>query len=75
MLWHLDLIDESNASGTLEFTIPGDDPDSFFPLSIGFYSPKLFVDLEVMGVQSVDGGDAIRFGYNGSLVSDNYIVQ
>ena len=51
-LAHLDLIDESNASGTLEFTIPGDDPDSFFPLSIGFYSPKLFVDLEVMGVQS-----------------------
>jgi hypothetical protein len=46
-MWHLDMIDESNASGTLEFTIPGDDADSFFPLNIGFYSPKLFVDLKV----------------------------
>jgi len=73
MMWHLDMIDESNASGTLEFTIPGDDADSFFPLNIGFYSPKLFVDLKVDGCNTSDG-EAIRHGYSASLVSDTYTV-
>jgi hypothetical protein len=74
MMWHLDMIDESNASGTLEFTIPGDDADNFFPLTVGFYSPKLMVDLKVDGVNNQDG-ETIRHGYNASLVTDNYIVE
>ncbi|KAL3926147.1 MAG: hypothetical protein SGBAC_013586, partial [Bacillariaceae sp.] len=38
MCWHFDQIDASNSSATLEFSIPGQDADAFFPVQIMFQS-------------------------------------
>lgn len=75
MLWHLDLIDSSNSTGTLEFTIPGDDAEAFFPLEVAFYSEKIFCDVAVDAVRGVDDQEPIRYASSRSLVTDSFIVE
>ena len=75
MLWHLDLIDSSNSTGTLEFTIPGGDAEAFFPLEVAFYSEKLFCEVGVGGVRQIDDQAAIRYGTSSSLVTESFIVE
>ena len=44
--WSLPLIDESNSSGSMEFSINGH-PDDFFPVNVTFVSKKSYCDIEV----------------------------
>lgn len=44
--WQLPVIDESNKSGAMEFSIPGH-PDDFFPIHVSFGSTKSFCDIKV----------------------------
>lgn len=45
--WQLAVIDTSNPSGSLEFTIAGI-PDDFFPVNVAFYSTKTLCDFQVI---------------------------
>ena len=44
--WTLPLIDESNKSGSMEFSIAGH-PDDFFPIAVSFMSKKSYCDIKV----------------------------
>jgi len=44
--WRLPVIDASNKSGSMEFTITGHTND-FFPVTVNFVSKKSFCDIEV----------------------------
>lgn len=44
--WSLPVIDESNKSGSMEFSISGM-PDDFFPVTVSFISKKLYCDIQV----------------------------
>ncbi len=44
--WQLAVIDASNSSGSLEFTISGH-PDDFYPIHVSFYSPKPMCNIHV----------------------------
>ena len=44
--WRLPVIDASNKSGSMEFTIAGHTND-FFPVAVNFMSKKSFCDIEV----------------------------
>ena len=44
--WQLPVIDESNKSGAMEFSIPGH-PDDFFPINVSFGSTRSFCDIKV----------------------------
>ena len=44
--WQLPVIDESNQSGAMEFSISGH-PDDFFPIHVSFGSTKSFCDVKV----------------------------
>jgi len=44
--WTMTVIDSSNDSGSLEFSIPGI-PDDFFPVNVSFYSTKTICNFEV----------------------------
>ncbi|KAL7750003.1 coatomer subunit delta [Sorochytrium milnesiophthora] len=46
LLWQLPLIDASNGTGSLEFRAQGEDPGSFFPVSVNFMSNKPLCDVE-----------------------------
>ena len=49
--WQLPVIDSSNKSGSMEFSIAGH-PEDFFPVSVTFTSRKSYCDLKVFSVFS-----------------------
>ncbi len=40
MLWSIDIIDDSNRTGSLEFVVPNTRPESFFPVTVNFNATK-----------------------------------
>jgi len=44
--WRLPVIDASNKSGSMEFTVTGHTND-FFPVAVNFVSKKSFCDIQV----------------------------
>lgn len=47
LIWSLPVIDESNKTGSLEFSTPNGQSDHFFPVSLRFTSSDLFCDMAV----------------------------
>ena len=51
MLWTVDLIDDSNRSGAMEFVISSAaNPDSFFPVDVSFSAQHTLADVKVVTV-------------------------
>ena len=48
--WSLPVIDASNKSGSMEFSIAGH-PDDFFPVTLNFLSRKSYCDIQVSRTQ------------------------
>ena len=44
--WSLPVIDHSNKSGSMEFSMGGH-PDDFFPINVSFVSKKSYCDIQV----------------------------
>ena len=59
MCWHFDVVDAKNSSGSMEFSIPGSDPDAFFPIQIGFRSETLLCPIQITGVVNATNGSPI----------------
>jgi hypothetical protein len=73
LLWQIDLIDDSNASGSLEFNIAQRFADAFFPISVQFASKQLYCDAEVVGVKNAKSGAPIMYGLSKSMSSEEYV--
>ncbi|RLN46336.1 hypothetical protein BBJ29_009387 [Phytophthora kernoviae] len=74
LLWHQDQISSANNSGTMEFTVRGNNIDSFFPISVSFFSRNVYSDVEVEAVQKVEDGSPIAFGFEKLLSTDSYQI-
>jgi coatomer subunit delta len=74
MVWELDLIDKSNSTGSLEFTIAQKNADAFFPITVSFESQKLFCNIDVASVTNADGSAPIQYGLQKSMGADEYII-
>ena len=46
LVWQLPVIDSSNKTGTMEFSIAAQ-PDDFFPVNVTFVSSKSYCDIKV----------------------------
>lgn len=55
--WQLPIVDASNRSGSLEFTVNTDNVNAFFPIKVTFNSSKSLFDLDVSVVR---GGAAFH---------------
>ncbi|KAG5190246.1 coatomer protein complex,delta sub-unit [Tribonema minus] len=73
LVWRLELIDNSNASGSLEFTVQSRDTEGFFPIQMQFTSSLLYAQLQVGGVVSIDAEAPIPFGMVSSLTTESYV--
>ena len=71
--WHFDQVDASNANGSLEFTIPGQDTEVFFPVKVLFRSESLLCPIQVASVVSSANGSPIPHQLMQSFVPDNYL--
>ena len=52
MEWILPAIDESNAEGSIEFSVKdASSSNQFFPVTVSFRSKKTFAGIEILGVE------------------------
>ncbi|XP_041373847.1 coatomer subunit delta-like [Gigantopelta aegis] len=58
--WNLPVIDASNKSGSMEFSINGH-PDDFFPVNVSFVSKKPYCDIQITDVRLVDDNQSVRY--------------
>lgn len=82
LIWEIDMIDASNTSGNLEFTINEKDADSFFPIDISFSSQQMQCNIDVVSVKAVPAGadlegasGNIAFGSNKGMCTDGYSIE
>eukprot|EP00752_Nemacystus_decipiens_P006372 g5744.t1 len=75
LLWTMDLLDQSNSTGSLEFNIASRDPEAFFPITVTFASTQLFCNVQVAGVVNTENESPIQYGYTASLTADSYTVS
>lgn len=75
LVWTVDLIDDSNRSGTLEFSVPAADGGAFFPVDVSFSAKASFCGVAVAAVTKTDGGAPVKFTTRASLATDAYTVQ
>lgn len=74
IVWTLPVIDSSNSTGTLEFTVPNGHADHFFPVNVRFHSDNLFAELAVEGAQKMDSGSPVVYSVETRLLSDKYEI-
>lgn len=73
IVWSMPVIDSSNATGTLEFTVPNGHSDHFFPVTVGFTSENLFVPITVKDVSKSDGAPVV-YSLETNFNSDNFEI-
>ncbi|GAB1603219.1 coatomer subunit delta-like [Argonauta hians] len=72
MLWNLPVIDSSNKSGSMEFTIAGH-PDDFFPVKVSFVSTKSYCDIQVSEVVTTED-EPVKYSSEVVFYVDKYEI-
>ncbi|CEP09603.1 hypothetical protein [Parasitella parasitica] len=72
--WQLPVINSSNKSGSLECSIPGNDADSFFPVTVSFASEKLICGVDVLSVSNAENNADTAYSKNIIMTAEDYFV-
>lgn len=75
--WSIPLItssDPDSRTGTLEFTVGGDDAATFFPVRVGFIAEGSLFGIGVGSVKHVESGNNVEFSQDVTLSADDYLV-
>eukprot|EP00800_Vazella_pourtalesii_P021293 TRINITY_DN7853_c0_g2_i2.p1 TRINITY_DN7853_c0_g2~~TRINITY_DN7853_c0_g2_i2.p1 ORF type:complete len:453 (-),score=114.69 TRINITY_DN7853_c0_g2_i2:58-1416(-) len=72
--WHLAVIDSSNRTGSMEFSIPGLQ-DDFFPISIQFHSDRPLMQFSIHDVIARNTGEKVKFSSEAELTVERYVIQ
>ena len=75
LLWTIELIDDSNRSGAMEFVVPAAEPEAFFPIEIGFSAAETLCQLEVASVTQPATGAPVKYGFKRVLTTGTYVVE
>ncbi|KAG1679134.1 hypothetical protein FOA52_000489 [Chlamydomonas sp. UWO 241] len=75
LLWTLDLIDDSNRSGSMEFVVAAADPSVFYPIDVTFSSKTIFADVHVDTVEHTQSGAPVKFSFKKFLTTAEYTVE
>lgn len=71
--WRVSVIDQSNKTGSMEFTVPGI-PEDFFPIKVYFISTKSYCHIEVGGVSEAQGGGAVKFSSDVIFTTEKFEI-
>lgn len=74
IVWTIPVIDSANSAGTLEFSVPNGHADHFFPVQVRFHSEKLYCDIGVDEVRSMDGSSSVPHSIETRFISDKYEI-
>ena len=61
-------------SGSLEFSVGGDDASAFFPVKVTFAAQGSLAGVSVASVELVDGG-TVTFSQEATVSIENYLVS
>eukprot|EP00601_Ochromonadales_sp_CCMP2298_P007681 CAMPEP_0173192696 /NCGR_PEP_ID=MMETSP1141-20130122/13557_1 /TAXON_ID=483371 /ORGANISM="non described non described, Strain CCMP2298" /LENGTH=483 /DNA_ID=CAMNT_0014116971 /DNA_START=162 /DNA_END=1613 /DNA_ORIENTATION=+ len=75
LVWEINLIDSSNASGTLEFNVQQRNTDAFFPITVQFASQKLYCSVEPVSVNAVKGNTPMVYSLTSGMSSEDYLIN
>lgn len=71
--WSLPVIDHSNKSGSMEFSMGGH-PDDFFPINVSFVSKKSYCDIQITEVKSLEDDSPVKFSSEVIFYVDKYEI-
>lgn len=74
LLWTIDLLDDSNRSGSLEFVVPAASAETFFPVDVSFTSATTLCQLTVKSVSNTRSDAPVKYGFSSQLSTDGYEV-
>ncbi|KAI0059417.1 hypothetical protein BV25DRAFT_1828935 [Artomyces pyxidatus] len=72
--WSTSLVNAEERSGSLEFSISGDDVGVFFPVKVNFVGLGNIVGVRVASVSRVDTGEEVVYSEDATITADNYYV-
>ena len=72
--WQIALVTPEERSGSLEFTIDGDDVGMFFPVRVSFVGQGSIAGVRLASVVRADSGEDVVFSEDASVVANNYLV-
>mmetsp|Transcript_17379 Transcript_17379/g.43669 ORF Transcript_17379/g.43669 Transcript_17379/m.43669 type:complete len:512 (-) Transcript_17379:3269-4804(-) len=75
IVWDVELIDDTNRSGSMEFVVGAADADAFYPVEIGFTSNKTFCDIAVESVTHTQKDVPVKFSSKKVLATADYVVE
>jgi len=73
--WKIPLIDDSNKTGSFEFTVPPAQNSAFFPVVVDFRSNQTFCALQVVGVSLEEGNKPADYASDVSLTVEQFEIQ
>ncbi|KIJ66580.1 hypothetical protein HYDPIDRAFT_174623 [Hydnomerulius pinastri MD-312] len=72
--WSIVQISPEDRSGTLEFTVGGDDVGTFFPVKVSFVAQGSLAGIGIAGVTRAEGGEEVVFSSDAMVSTDEYLV-
>jgi len=72
--WLTPLVTPEERSGSLEFSIGGDDVSMFFPVQVRFIGQGSIAGARVASISRVDTGDEVVFSEDATVVTQSYTV-
>lgn len=70
LLWQLAVVDASNKTGALEFSVSNGTPAQFFPVEVTFQSFQPFARLNVTEVTTSDSGVPVKYSVESLLIAE-----
>jgi hypothetical protein len=74
MEWNIELIDDSNRNGSMEFVVPTANTDAFFPIDVHFSAATTMCDIDVTSISRTTDGAPVTFSGKKMLHVDSYQV-
>ncbi|KAF8839782.1 hypothetical protein BDN67DRAFT_730068 [Paxillus ammoniavirescens] len=72
--WTIPQISPEDRSGTLEFTVGGDDVGAFFPVKVSFVAQGSLAGIGITNVTRANGGEEVVFSCDAVVSTDEYLV-
>lgn len=73
LLWQHPVIDASNKTGSMEFSVAGS-PDDFFPVTMSFQSSKSYSGISVLDCVETDSENPVKYASDTSFFAEKYEI-
>ncbi|MFH4984239.1 hypothetical protein AB6A40_010948 [Gnathostoma spinigerum] len=74
LLWCIELVDEANKTGSMEFSVPNGHSDHFFPVSVRFSSKNLFCDITPQSVHVIGSDESEEFSSESRFYTEKFEI-